>query len=45
MITSIQADALEHATQLLTTNADSSERGFNAVYRLMLKLQKYGKHD
>lgn len=39
VVKQIQADALEHATQLLTVNGDSPDRGFNAVYRLMLELQ------
>lgn len=39
-INDIQADALEQAVSLLTCNADSPTRGFNAVYRLMVKLQK-----
>lgn len=38
-IVAIQADALGQAVSLLTMNADSPRRGFNAVYQLMLKLQ------
>ena len=35
----IQLDALEHAASLLTANADSPTRGFNAIHRLIVKLK------
>jgi hypothetical protein len=40
LIAEVQADALQYATLLLTANADSQERGFNAVYRCMLEVKK-----
>ena len=39
----IQAEALEHACQLLTANADSPKRGFNSVFNEMLKLKPNAK--
>lgn len=38
-IRAIQVDALAHAASLLTANADSAHRGFNAVYDALLKLE------
>ena len=38
-IEAIQADALEHATMLLTAHADSQQAGFEAVYDEMLRLR------
>jgi hypothetical protein len=38
-IQEIQLDALEHAASLLTANADSPTRGFNAIHRLIVKLK------
>lgn len=37
-IRAIQADALSQAISLMTVNADSPTRGFNAIWRLMLEL-------
>jgi hypothetical protein len=39
LVERIQADALEHATQLMTANADSPERAFKAVFNEMLRLR------
>jgi len=45
IVRAIQADALEHATMLLTAHADSQQAGFNAVYRAMLKLKPSTSND
>jgi hypothetical protein len=39
-IHAIQADALEHATRLLTAHADSQQAGFEAVFAEMLRVRK-----
>jgi hypothetical protein len=39
-IREIQLESLEHAASLLTANADSPVRGFNSLWRLIIKLRK-----
>lgn len=39
LIRQIQLDALEHAAMLLTANADSPTKGFEAVHKLIVQLK------